>query len=877
LGATDQWRWTDDQGVQRLLGAAELRAALASGRLAPTVLVWKRGMSGWMPAREVPELMPSLDEARKRGSAPSTSEQPRTLGARAEPTPSIPPPDAFPPLEAFTSARASSADPTPRGLATTMAGIGDDRPKEKPDGGWKSGAARPDEEETVTRVRLDDEPSTVAESKRGGEGAHPPRSATRPWGLEAASRQAARARVGKGPQPSTRSPYKSVPTMRPRMPSEKPLPPSVPPPPPERRPSIPPAPKRSTPPPPVKSSAVLSEAFPSGVGRSRAPRTEQLDDGWVLGDAQRRARNRAARSVEQPGAHGLIDDDSEVVTQLSDKEARPAHTSTSAKRPPEPKRRPPERRGSGKPVVKVPPDEPRAPAPRPPPAKASPTPGASPPVEPRPASKPSVAKSLPKTQPLPVTAPALSQEAPRGAGPLAAPSSQPGPQAGPTAPEPRPRSQPRAEERPAPRADAPAALGGVEGIPGARLAAAGLQSSIKTEMPPSRRSSRRLEPTLMVGAVGAALVLVLLAFYVGRVTAPAEAGLASTVQAKSGMAVVPLFARSRATEANQRPCLMLRAPSMFASSASHRVPFETATQGDRLLVGYARSAFLPRGMVVAPGVGKAETVLEPEEDLGDSVSRVVPIVKGDAIEWGTTLREQKQLTESAWVNAPTPFVLGFEGDRLVRRDSPEGASTTLWKLGGKGPADAMRGLHVPGKGTIVAYRQGNRIYHGALKLDGSVWLEATAVAGSGGIVGKPDLASNGTRVVVVFADKPAGAGAQPELRWSFGELGQALGDATVVTIPEGGPGGESIAPAVASLSGGRWLLLWTEGRAGARTLRAQTYDGMFRPIGQALRVSPATGSFGQGTVAAVGGDAVVLFLLATAQSYEVWGTVLQCR
>ena len=69
----------------------------------------------------------------------------------------------------------------------------------------------------------------------------------------------------------------------------------------------------------------------------------------------------------------------------------------------------------------------------------------------------------------------------------------------------------------------------------------------------------------------------------------------------------------------------------------------------------------------------------------------------------------------------------------------------------------------------------------------------------------------------------------------------------------------------------RCFRLWRLG--GSRFFRRG--DGTW--IGEALRVSPGTGSFGQGTVGSVGEDAAVLFLLATRQGYEIWGTVLQCR
>jgi hypothetical protein len=102
-------------------------------------------------------------------------------------------------------------------------------------------------------------------------------------------------------------------------------------------------------------------------------------------------------------------------------------------------------------------------------------------------------------------------------------------------------------------------------------------------------------------------------------------------------------------------------------------------------------------------------------------------------------------------------------------------------------------------------------------------------------------------------------------------------NATPLELPSGGPGGDAIAPAIAGLTGGRWLLMWTEGKPGRRVLRAQTYDRKYRPIGEALRVSPATGSFGQGTVGVVGATAIVVFFLATSRTYQIWGTVLQCH
>ena len=61
MGSADQWRWTDDDGVQRLLNGDELRAAMRDGRLRASTLVWRRGMKSWKPAGELSELrLPGL-------------------------------------------------------------------------------------------------------------------------------------------------------------------------------------------------------------------------------------------------------------------------------------------------------------------------------------------------------------------------------------------------------------------------------------------------------------------------------------------------------------------------------------------------------------------------------------------------------------------------------------------------------------------------------------------------------------------------------------------------------------------------------------------------------------------------------------------------
>lgn len=53
---SDLWRWADPDGQQRRVRFDELRAALASGVIAPNTPVWRSGWAAWQPAHEVPEL-----------------------------------------------------------------------------------------------------------------------------------------------------------------------------------------------------------------------------------------------------------------------------------------------------------------------------------------------------------------------------------------------------------------------------------------------------------------------------------------------------------------------------------------------------------------------------------------------------------------------------------------------------------------------------------------------------------------------------------------------------------------------------------------------------------------------------------------------------
>ncbi len=824
MAPADQWRWTDEDGVQRLLNGEELRAALRDGRLKPTTLVWRRGMKNWQSAMSVDELMDGADSVtmeRRGGALP---------GTKRAPSPSIPAPSTeLRNMVNIDQLRAQQKRP----VSHTMQGVGDRKAQDAAagqalaipaapklpdvsgakrlkvdtvsrrhrttdiDGLWSAGAARrDDDEQTITRLRTAEEDATLCEAqqqkasqvKRSVPPPVPKRTVPYTGGA-AQPQKASRRQVKRTKRRLPPAQGRSKGVAKPRQPvpdtlasaSEQ-----------EVHPHSPLAMARAQ----LKSDEVLSAALPSNRGM---PNREA-------------AQPEAA--PQQPSA-GTLDLNAGVA-------AGQGQTADAA----------------GQPAVATPA------------AATSVLDGGA-----------GAGAGMPATDPLPAM---RGRERSR--------------------PDPDFSREPWQRQQAGPtqvQVQVTTAMPGTPDAPtmdAAVLMASG-QLNAGQAPPPKSLLPFKLSRAILAGAAGGVVTLFFIAFLVGRCSAPAQSNIVASVEARTGWAAVPLFARSRTSgQLKPRPCLMQRAPSRWARAASVRIPIEMGAAPDRkLAVGYARSKQQARGMVVDPLTGVAEVTFEPEDEYEERLSRVVPVIVDDEPVYQPTLIIHGDVKNAVYAPAEPPFVLGFGGDNFVRLPDPGGDPATLWALEPPGKrGDALRTFAISGKGVAVTYRYGGRIFHALLKDDGSVVQDVAAIAGSGGKVGKPNIGSNRRDVSVVFADRPPKAKAA-EIRWAHGALGEALTESKVVQLPPGGPGGEAIAPAIAGLSGGRWLLMWTEGRTGARTLRAQTFDRKYQPVGEALRVSPATGSFGQGTIGVVGESAVVVFLLATRRTYEVWGTVLTCE
>ncbi len=370
----------------------------------------------------------------------------------------------------------------------------------------------------------------------------------------------------------------------------------------------------------------------------------------------------------------------------------------------------------------------------------------------------------------------------------------------------------------------------------------------------------------LLGAGGLLIGMVVTAFFVGR----ASSSGAPRLTAHASLASVPALARA-ALPPPPKPCWMVKQPTMWAPQASRTIPFDAvATRTGSLAVGYARDARQAMGIEVDLSTGEVRARLD--DKAKEEIERVVPTpgVEFHVARTGTG----GLLAGPIEMPASKPFAVGVAAGAIALAAPPEGAPVTLWGLPGEEGLGAA-GIRADGeRGYTLVYRRGGAIWGGFIGADHKAG-ELVKVEGSGGAVGKPASAWNGREVAVIFADRPDPAG-HYQIRVGHAPPGKTPTTTELIPLPHGGPGGDAFAPEIAGLPDGRWLLMWTEGGAGARAVRAQTLAADFHPLGDPIALSPPAGNYGQGVIGVVGAYAATVFLSKGSSSYELWGAVLQC-
>lgn len=334
-------------------------------------------------------------------------------------------------------------------------------------------------------------------------------------------------------------------------------------------------------------------------------------------------------------------------------------------------------------------------------------------------------------------------------------------------------------------------------------------------------------------------------------------------------------------------------PKPAAAAAAPRALGGCTTTGDPKLVsaravitGGLEATVTQNGLAIGFATSAREGVAQWFES--NTVSRVrgnadvrhvTPmILGGKAIAMLDFDRRGDRLQMRRVVPSGSLFDVGVADNAIMW--APHGTSSVakLFDLEGEGPVEALRAVPLDGqKGVALAFRRGGSVYVGAAV--GDAVLEPKSglarITGSGQ-VGSPAVATSGDALMVAFADR-APDQEEWQVRFARTTLGQAPGESVVLALPEGGPGGQAMSPAIASLGGGAFLLAWTEGPVANHQVRAIAMDSDGRAAGSALTISAPGVNAGQ-PQAAVGpdGKGVVAFLVAKGKSYEVHATPISC-
>lgn len=332
-------------------------------------------------------------------------------------------------------------------------------------------------------------------------------------------------------------------------------------------------------------------------------------------------------------------------------------------------------------------------------------------------------------------------------------------------------------------------------------------------------------------------------------------------------------AASAAEDAVAPGCKLLAPAARLSITAERAVQpvLAEVARGERVAVGFASAPKTAAAAVVRLDTLDAE---RSADQTGDTAVRSsVPVVKGARVELavdrsGDALSGGRTLADGT--------ALGFAGADLVRR---AGGKTSVLVAGAASDKTTDPRLASSSAGTLLTFRRGGlsgQVLYTWVAPDGSTNGSVTPVSAPDvKFSGTPDAAANAGGGLIAFAGR---ASENAEWRVQLASVPRS-GKASVrqFVTPAGGSGGGNIAPAVAALGDGGWLLQWTEGAAGAYEVRLQQLSQNLEPVGEARLVSPKGANAGQGTLLATGGRVLSVFIQTTAGHDELWGASFECH
>lgn len=293
-----------------------------------------------------------------------------------------------------------------------------------------------------------------------------------------------------------------------------------------------------------------------------------------------------------------------------------------------------------------------------------------------------------------------------------------------------------------------------------------------------------------------------------------------------------------------------------------------------MLVGFAENATTAVGISVDPI--DLDIGIPFREENESRVVSVTPLGSYGSPQFFAS-RESLPLRKARLVDATRDFLFGLS-DTGFSRQFEGGEVDPIWAVDAKTNVTDPRISSISGLAHAITFRRGGQT--GAIMLG---WLTESGQSLAGPyqlqseveFVGTPTLATSSDSALVAFAGR-ATESAPWSLFLSEAKVGHPPTPAKPIAQPTGGPGGDSISPALISIPNHQWLLQWSEGPQGQRQVRIQTLDSNANPGAVPHTVSPLGSNSGQGLLWSSGRTAVSLFVVSVGRSAELWATPLTC-
>jgi hypothetical protein len=330
-----------------------------------------------------------------------------------------------------------------------------------------------------------------------------------------------------------------------------------------------------------------------------------------------------------------------------------------------------------------------------------------------------------------------------------------------------------------------------------------------------------------------------------------------------------------------RPCTIAGTPQAIGPNATLAAGVEARPFGDDVALGFATGEHDATAVRVdAASLAATDTA---SGHSTDPIRRVRPIAgaKGSISVAIDTDRKGDALRGRRALPFDPPLQVGQSGADMAWAHFGRAPSGKLWPIDGDDGVEALRGASEGAPGdttTTITFRHGDAIWMGSLTGYKALSTKGdlARINGLGGTVGSPAIALNDGVAIVAWADR-ASADAPWQIRWVRFKAGEAPGSPNAFTPPGSSAGVHAMSPALTSVPGGRFLLVWTEGPTSHHRVRALTLSSDGTPVGGALEISEDGINAGQGQAAVnAAGKGLVAFLASVDSGFQVKARSIAC-